>query len=192
MLRIKELRSQKKISQQKLADLLGVSRSAVSMWEIDASQPDNDTLLKLSEILNISVDYLLGRSDEPGTHSSNAIKIPVLGNVAAGLPISAVENILDYEEISEDMARTGEFFALRIHGNSMEPKYRDGDILLVEECDYVEYGELGIFILDGDGYFKKYGGDRLISLNPEYSDILLRNFDEISCCGRVVGKLKRK
>ena len=83
-------------------------------------------------------------------------------------------------------------YALRIKGNSMEPKYRDGDVLLVEECDSVEYGELGIFILDGDGYFKKYGGDRLISLNPEYADILLKNFEDINCCGRVIGKLKRK
>jgi SOS-response transcriptional repressor LexA/DNA-binding Xre family transcriptional regulator len=83
-------------------------------------------------------------------------------------------------------------FALRIKGNSMEPKYRDGDVLLVEECDSVEYGELGVFILDGDGYFKKFGGDRLISLNPDYAPILLKNFDEIVCCGRVVGKLKRK
>lgn len=83
-------------------------------------------------------------------------------------------------------------FALRIKGNSMEPKYRDGDILLVEECESVEYGELGIFILDGDGYFKRYEGDRLCSINPEYQPILLKNFDEISCCGRVIGKLKRK
>ena len=83
-------------------------------------------------------------------------------------------------------------FALRIKGNSMEPKYRDGDVLLVEECDSVEYGELGIFILDGDGYFKKFGGDRLISLNPDYEPILLKNFEDIICCGRVVGKLKRK
>jgi phage repressor protein C with HTH and peptisase S24 domain len=83
-------------------------------------------------------------------------------------------------------------FALRIKGNSMEPKYRDGDVLLVEECDSVEHGELGIFILDGDGYFKKYGGDRLISLNPDYEPIFLKNFEEISCCGRVIGKLKRK
>lgn len=83
-------------------------------------------------------------------------------------------------------------FALRIKGNSMEPKYRDGDVLLVEECDSVEYGELGIFILDGDGYFKKFGGDRLISLNPDYEPILLKNFEDILCCGRVVGKLKRK
>ena len=83
-------------------------------------------------------------------------------------------------------------FALRIKGNSMEPKYRDGDVILIEECDALEYGELGVFILDGDGYFKKFGGDRLISLNPDYEPILLKNFEEITCCGRVVGKLKRK
>ena len=83
-------------------------------------------------------------------------------------------------------------YALRIKGNSMEPKYRDGDILLVEETDTIEYGELGIFILDGDGYFKKYEGDRLISLNPEYAPIMLDDFANIMLCGRVVGKLKRK
>ena len=83
-------------------------------------------------------------------------------------------------------------YALRIKGNSMEPKYRDGDILLVEETDSLEYGELGIFILDGDGYFKKYEGDRLVSLNPEYAPILLDDFSDIMLCGRVVGKLKKK
>jgi phage repressor protein C with HTH and peptisase S24 domain/DNA-binding Xre family transcriptional regulator len=83
-------------------------------------------------------------------------------------------------------------FALRISGNSMEPKYHDGDVILVENTDNVEVGELGIFILDGNGYFKKYGGDRLISLNGEYGDILLRDYAEAVCCGRVVGKLKKK
>lgn len=83
-------------------------------------------------------------------------------------------------------------FALRISGNSMEPKYHDGDILLVEDTESVEIGELGVFILDGNGYFKKYGGDRLISLNPEYGDILLRDYAEAVCCGRVTGKLKKK
>ena len=83
-------------------------------------------------------------------------------------------------------------FALKIKGNSMEPKFREGDILLVEECEAVEYGELGIFVLDGEGYFKKYGGDRLISLNPEYSDIMLREYTNTACVGKVTGKLKRK
>lgn len=83
-------------------------------------------------------------------------------------------------------------YALRISGDSMEPKYHSGDVLLVENCDFVEEGELGIFVLDGSGYFKKYGGDRLISLNTAYAPIMLKDFDRVSCCGRVVGKLKRK
>ena len=83
-------------------------------------------------------------------------------------------------------------YALRISGDSMEPKYHSGDVLLVQNCDSVEEGELGIFVLDGSGYFKKYGGDRLISLNEAYAPIMLKDFSEISCCGRVLGKLKRK
>ena len=83
-------------------------------------------------------------------------------------------------------------FALRINGNSMEPKYHDGDIVLVEDTDCVEVGELGIFVLDGNGYFKKFGGDRLISLNEDYGDILLHGYSEVVCCGRVIGRLKKR
>jgi len=83
-------------------------------------------------------------------------------------------------------------FAVKVNGDSMEPKFKSGDVLLVEETSSVEYGELGIFILDGEGYFKKYMGDRLRSLNPEYGDILLNQFDEAVCCGRVIGKRKRR
>lgn len=100
---------------------------------------------------------------------------------------TAVEIMIPNNEKTE-----GTSFALRISGNSMEPKYHDGDILLVEDAESVEIGELGVFILDGNGYFKKYGGDRLISLNPEYGDILLRDYAEAVCCGRVIGKLKKK
>lgn len=114
------------------------------------------------------------------------------------LPVSAgvgvfLDGVGTSEILIPDNAKTGDAdYALRISGNSMEPKYHNGDILLVEETDGVEVGEAGIFILDGAGYFKIYGGDRLISLNPEYMDIPLRDFKEVSCCGRVIGKLKRK
>ena len=114
------------------------------------------------------------------------------------LPVSAgagvfLDGVGTSEILIPDNIKTGDAdYALRISGNSMEPKYHNGDILLVEETDGVEVGEAGIFILDGAGYFKIYGGDRLISLNPEYMDIPLRDFREVSCCGRVVGKLKRK
>lgn len=98
------------------------------------------------------------------------------------------------EDISiPDDPRTAEAdYALRINGDSMEPKYRSGDIILIQTADTVEEGELGVFILDGSGYFKKYGGDHLISLNPKYAPIPLKDFEDVACCGRVVGKLKRK
>lgn len=114
------------------------------------------------------------------------------------LPVSAGPGVYlddtDAEEITiPDNPKTSDAdFALRISGNSMEPKYHDGDILLVENCDAVEPGELAIFILDGNGYFKKFGGDRLISLNPEYGEILLQNFGDVHCAGRVIGRLKKK
>lgn len=83
-------------------------------------------------------------------------------------------------------------YALRISGNSMEPKYHNGDILLVENTESVEIGELGIFLLDGSGFFKVYDGDRLLSLNQEYGPILLKDFSDVQCKGRVVGRLRRK
>ena len=114
------------------------------------------------------------------------------------MPVSAgvgvfVDSPASEEIMIPDNERTREAdFALRISGNSMEPKYRDGDVLLVANSDYVEVGELGIFILDGNGFFKIYGGDRLISMNTMYGDILLKDFENVSCVGRVIGKLKRK
>ena len=115
------------------------------------------------------------------------------------LPVSAgvgelLSDSTHVEDISiPDDPRTAEAdYALRINGDSMEPKYRSGDILLVQNAETVEEGELGIFVLDGAGYFKKYGGDCLISLNPKYAPIPLRDFTDAVCFGRVIGKLKRK
>ena len=83
MIRLKELRTHSNLSQQKMADVLGISRPAVAMWETGGSEPDNKTLEKIADYFNVSIDYL----------------IPVLGRVAAGIPITAVEEVLDYEEI---------------------------------------------------------------------------------------------
>lgn len=83
-------------------------------------------------------------------------------------------------------------FALRISGNSMEPRYHDRDLLLVQRTDHVDEGEVGIFVLDGEGYVKVWGGDRLISLNPAYAPIPIGASSSFSCCGRVVGRMKAK
>ena len=78
-------------------------------------------------------------------------------------------------------------YAVRVSGDSMMPDYNDGDIVLVETCPSVDIGEIGIFVVDGEGYIKKYGGDKLISLNHKYPDISLRDVESASCRGRVLG-----
>ncbi len=82
-------------------------------------------------------------------------------------------------------------FCLTIHGNSMEPVYYNGDIVLVKEQQSVEKGQIGIFIIEGCGYIKKFGGDRLISLNEEYDDIMFSEYnpDDIRCSGLVIGRV---
>ena len=81
-------------------------------------------------------------------------------------------------------------FALRVSGDSMEPRYRNGEILLIRQQETLEQGECGIFILNGEGYFKKLGHNRLISLNSKYQPILIHEYDSLSCVGKVIGKLQ--
>ena len=115
-------------------------------------------------------------------------ELPVSAGVGVYLDEAEAESI----NIPDNEKTADADYALRISGNSMEPKYRDGDILLVRNADSIDVGELGIFLLDGCGFFKVFGGDRLISLNPEYGPILLKDFADVQCKGQVVGKLKRK
>ena len=82
--------------------------------------------------------------------AKKAIRIPVLGNVAAGVPIEAIEDVIDYEEISEELAHTGDFFALKIKGDSMEPRICNGDVVIVRKQNYAESGDLVIVLVNGD------------------------------------------
>ncbi len=79
-------------------------------------------------------------------------------------------------------------YAVRVSGNSMEDTYYDGDIVLVETCPDVAIGEIGIFIVNDQGYIKQRGEDRLISLNPESNDVFIHEGDVVYCRGRVLGK----
>ena len=80
-------------------------------------------------------------------------------------------------------------FALRVAGDSMEPKFSDGDIILIKTQPCVDIGEIGVFILNDEGFVKQFGGNRLISLNKNYDDIILHEYDSFCCKGKVIGKL---
>ena len=93
-------------------------------------------------------------------------------------------------EIPTEQVPENAHYCARVNGNSMEPAYKDGDIVFVERLDeLVREGEIGIFALNGEGYIKRLGDRELISLNPEYDPIPLHEFDDLRCQGRVLGKL---
>lgn len=81
-------------------------------------------------------------------------------------------------------------FAVQISGNSMLPRFKDKEWVLVRSQPDVEIGEIGIFIIDGNGYIKERAADRLVSINPEYDDIFFKENQDIKCKGLVIGTLE--
>ena len=200
MKKLIELRKEKKLTQSDLAEVLGISRQAYSNYEAGKRQPDNETMLKLAEYFNVSVDYLLGRDDKPvSAPRRKGVRIPVYGEVAAGVPIETIENFDsenpdDWEEISEDMARGGDFFALRIHGDSMEPKISNGDIVIVRLQPDVENGETAIVKVNGDSATckkikKTPQGLMLISTNPDYEPMFYSKQEVAELPVIIIGKV---
>ena len=79
-------------------------------------------------------------------------------------------------------------FCLSVYGDSMEPRFSDGDIVAVEKTESLQPGEIGIFTVNGDAYMKVFRTDRLLSLNPKYEDIIFGEGDAVKILGRVLGK----
>ena len=122
------------------------------------------------------------------------VTINVLGRVAAGAPIEAIEAIIDTEEITEEMAATGEFFGLQINGDSMEPKMSKGDVVIVRQQDDAESGDTVIVTVNGTDAtckrLRKYrDGIELISTNPSYGPMFFTNEDIENKPVKIIGKV---
>lgn len=211
---ILSLRNEKGFSQEQLAKVLHVSKSTVAMWETGQRLPSVEKYEEIADYFNVDMDFLYGRTtikrkslfDESGSeyvnsklvtdisHRNRGVEINVLGRVAAGIPIEAIEDIIDTEEISSDMARTGEFFGLKIHGNSMEPRMCEGDVVIVRRQDDAESGEIVIATVNGSDAtckrLRKYrDGIELISNNPAYNPMFYSNEDIENKPVRIIGKV---
>lgn len=182
-------------TQQELANKLYVNQTAVSQWERGVTVPSSPILLKLSQMYNVSTDYLLGKDVPvvpPG--EKKGISVPVLGDVAAGIPIEAVQDIVDYEEIDSALASTGDFFGLRLKGASMEPRMRDGDVVIVRKQDGAETGDIAVVLVNGDSATvkrikKEPSGITLIPNNPAYDSMYYSNAEIESLPVRILGKV---
>lgn len=191
---LKELREKRGISQAQLARNLGKSQSTVAMWERGTNTPNYDTLVELATYFEVSVDYLCGVSTVKNPAKPQAIRIPVLGDVAAGIPIEAITDIVDYEDIDAETAKAGDFFGLRIKGGSMEPRMREGDVVIVRKQDTAESGETVVVLVNGDSAtvkIIKYGPDgiTLLPTNPSFDPIFYSATEVDSLPVRVIGKV---
>lgn len=191
---LKTLREQRGLSQAGLAQRLGVGQSAVGNWESGRSKPSNDMMAKIAAIFDVSVDYLYGLSAVRNPAKPQSMRIPVLGDVAAGIPIEAITDIVDYEEIDIAMAQSGEFFGLRVKGASMEPRMREGDVVIVRKQDSAKTGDTVVVLVNGDSATVKkikYGPDgiTLMASNPSYDPIFYSAQEVEQLPVRVIGRV---
>lgn len=192
MNRIKELRALKGIKQTELAKVLSVSQAALSGYETGKYEADLATYKKIAEYFGVSVDYLLGGSEKASKR--DAIRVPVLGRVAAGIPIEAIEEIIDYEELDAEEYGHGEYFGLKISGHSMEPKISDGDVVIVKRQPDVEPGEIAVVLVNGDDATvkrikKSPQGVTLLPSNPAYEPMYFTNEEIERLPVKIVGKV---
>lgn len=195
---LKSLRAAKGLTQDELSKQLNISRSTIGMYEKGAREPDFETLELIADYFNVDTDYLLGRTTKttyiPSPALRKGVSINVLGRVAAGIPIDAIEEVIDTEEITEEMAKTGEFFGLKIKGNSMEPRIYENDVVIVRQQNDAESGDVVIATINGDEAtckrLRKYrDGIELISNNPSYEPMFFSNEEILSKPVRIIGKV---
>lgn len=145
--RIKQLRVANNLSQTEFGKMIGVAKTTVSSYERNNSVPNDEIKKEISRKFNVSIDELVGNDVKIKQRS---FKIPVFAYVSAGNPLFTSEEIIDWEELPIKYKSQGEFFALMVKGQSMEPRFCEGDVVIVKKQNDVDDGELAIVLVNGD------------------------------------------
>lgn len=186
---IKNLRTQHGLSQAQLAAICGVHQTAVSQWEQGRTTPDTNSLRLLAEYFGVTMETVLGLEGNKERHL-----VPVLGYVRAGIPVEAVQEVLDYEEITPEMAGAGEHFALSIQGDSMAPRFLPGDVVIVRRQEDVDSGDVAVVLVNGmDATVKKVikNGNSIVlmPLNNAYEPTAFTREEVAAVPVTIVGKV---
>ena len=180
--KIFRLRTMHDMTQVQIAKIAGVSDKAVSTWEKGTKEPRMGAIQKLCYHFNIDinkfVDDVIPLDDcfNPSPLPENVTpvdlarlkRVPILGRIAAGRPVMAVENIEGYTYT--DLNGGAEYFALRVKGDSMNAaRINDGDVVIVRRQDVVDNGQIAVVLIDGeDATLKRFRQDgRTITLSPQ-------------------------
>ncbi|MBE6878662.1 MAG: helix-turn-helix domain-containing protein [Ruminococcaceae bacterium] len=203
--RLQELRNSKKMTQADLGRVLKISASTIGMYETDKRQPNFEIEEAIADFFNVDLDYLRGKQDNPlqnmlslsdiyPKNTSGFVKVPILGRVAAGVPIMAQEDVLGWEDVPADWAKNDVIFALKLKGDSMEPKMEEGDIVICRQQTDVDHGDIAVVMVNGDEatckkISKSPDGITLISNNPKYLPMHYTNKDIEQLPVRILGRV---
>ena len=177
-----------------LAEKLSLTPATISRYANGLMKPKVPTVVSMAEIFGVNDTWLMGYNVPKELNKyHHSIKIPVLGYVRAGVPIDAVEEILDYEEITEEMARSGSYFCLKIKGDSMEPKFSEGDVVVIRQQETVENGDIAVVLINGDDatikkFYKSDAGVQLVATNPTYPPLLFTPQEVNNLPVSIIGK----
>lgn len=182
------------LSQTDICNTLGIKMPTFSDWVNAKTYPRIDKIELMANYFGISKSDLVENHSELNKSHRKGVSIPVYGRVAAGIPLEMIEDIIDTEEISLEMARTGEFFGLQIKGDSMEPKISDGDVVIVRQQNDAESGDIVIATINGDEAtckrIRKYrDGIELVSSNPCYEPMFFSNEEIENKPVRIIGRV---
>ena len=151
--RIEEARTDMGISKKELAERVKVSAATITRYEKGQfADPKIPVLDAIANTLGVNPLWICLRSDEK--HAApprrKTVKIPVLGSIVAGTPETAFEDVIDWFEIPEALARHGNYFALKVHGDSMSPEICDGDYVILRQQETAESGDICAICINGD------------------------------------------
>lgn len=139
------------MKQSDLALRLTVKQNTISQWENGRNEPDSNSLKRMADIFHVSIDYILGYSHSKSEPPANTVRIPVLGTIPAGIPLEAIEDIIDWEDIPESMCSGDrEYFGLQVKGDSMWPDYLPGDVVIVRKTPCCDSGDVCVVMVNGD------------------------------------------
>ena len=183
--RIQSLLLERGISQNKLAKKAQISQSGLSSIISGSVSPKENTLQAIASALGCTVSELLGVGSAGFVNLHHA-SIPIVGEIACGVPITAQENVIGYADLPEGVRAD---FALKCKGDSMTPTFHDGDFVLIRQQPEVEDGQIAAVDLDGEAtlkhVYRQSEGLLLVADNKRYAPIFAR--DNVRIYGLAVG-----
>ncbi|NBI65056.1 helix-turn-helix domain-containing protein [Clostridiales bacterium] len=193
--RIVEVMKDKGLKDKDLCEYAGIKQSTFATWKQKGRDPKMEYCIAIAEFLNVSTNYILQGEESDNTGTVQGVRIPVLGTIVAGIPIDAIEEILDYEEITPEMAACGEYFGLRVKGSSMEPRICEGDVVIIRQQPDIESGEIAAVIVNGNEatlkkVVKQENGITLVAFNTSVYEPRFYTCEEIENLPiRIAGKV---